>query len=90
MRSVTIKGSEFQDISQVHAFLKEELSFPSYYGGNYSALYDVLTETDLETRIVIDLSGTAFRPVADSLERMIEVIQDAAEENDRIRLEVIR
>ena len=70
--------------------MKEVLGFPDYYGNNFSALYDVLTETDLETRIEVNLEEMPSLPLAGSLNRMIQVIEDAQEENDRIHLVVVR
>ncbi len=36
--------SDIRSVRELHAYLKEELKLPDYYGNNLDALYDVLTE----------------------------------------------
>ncbi len=48
MRTVTIDGSRFETVREIHAFLAAELGFPAYYGHNLDALHDVLTEGGYE------------------------------------------
>ena len=89
MRNVVIRGEEFDSMADVHDYLAENLDFPSYYGKNLSALYDVLTETDLETRIEIDFEDMQDEDMIRSLQRMVEVISDATADNDRLELVVL-
>lgn len=79
MQNVYLDGEEFEELGEVHAFLAEEMSFPKYYGRNLAALYDVLTEVCAETQIVVANAGAL-----NGLERMVEVMQDAAESNGRL------
>ena len=44
MKSADIRVADFTDKLAIHDFLAKELEFPSYYGKNLDALYDVLTE----------------------------------------------
>ena len=89
MRQVTISGADFTSIEEVHDFLAGELDFPSYYGKNLSALYDVLTETDLETEITVDLTGMDEGRLKESLRRMASVISDATGSNEAIQMVII-
>ena len=44
MQEVLIRGIDFESTEEIHDYIAEELSFPSYYGKNLDALYDVLTD----------------------------------------------
>ncbi|MED5015851.1 barstar family protein [Paenibacillus chibensis] len=43
MREIILDGGKIDNKEQLHAFLKEELKLPDYYGGNLDALWDALT-----------------------------------------------
>lgn len=81
MQDVLVKGREFDRLEDVHEFLAEDLEFPEYYGRNFSALYDVLTEICDDTRIVVDLTGIEDEEMLEFLEKMFEVMSDAADSN---------
>ncbi|MDO4273412.1 MAG: barstar family protein [Eubacteriales bacterium] len=87
MLQVYLNGRDFESPEEVHEFLAKELEFPAYYGRNLSALYDVLTDISDDTRIVIDLSGVEDDTMLDMLERMVEVMTDAADENEYLEIE---
>ena len=86
MREVTITGRDFTDMQQVHTMLAQELDFPTYYGQNLSALYDVLTETDQPARITVDLRAMEDTLMLQSLKRMLGVLEDVQEENPGIEV----
>ncbi|MED9966356.1 MAG: barstar family protein [Blautia sp.] len=87
MQEVTIKVSEFDTVEEIHEYLAEELEFPAYYGKNLSALYDVLTDISEDVRIIMDLSGTADEELLEEAEKMVEVMEDASEENEYLEIE---
>ena len=89
MRQVTISGASFSSMEEIHDFLARELAFPSYYGKNLSALYDVLTETDLETEITVDFTDMEEGKLKESLLRMASVIGDAMSDNAAISLTIV-
>ena len=66
------------------------MEFPPYYGKNLSALYDVLTETDLKTQIRIDYENMLDQEMIEYLDRMVQVITDAAAGNPDLELIVNR
>lgn len=88
MQEVYINGKDFDTPKEVHEFLAEELNFPDYYGNNLSALYDVLTELSDDTRIILDLSDVEEESMIEMLERMAEVMTDAADENEYLEVSV--
>ena len=67
MQEVLIRGIDFESTEEIHDYIAEELSFPSYYGKNLDALYDVLTDLSRETRIRIDLTDTENEEIRDYL-----------------------
>lgn len=66
-----------------HEYLKEQLSFPEYYGKNLDALYDCLTDLDETEVAFINLpeedADTYFRKV-------LRVFREAEEDNDRLHI----
>ena len=89
MQIVTIRGIDFDSIQEVHEYLAEELEFPSHYGKNLDALYDVLTELPDEVHFIVDFSDMEDDGMIDRLQRMTEVIQDAAEYSDTLSVEIV-
>lgn len=100
MRRVSLDFGHCKDRSDVHAYLKEQLGFPEYYGNNLDALYDVLGDIaeDIEIVFAEDEEGSCGEWVADSdsamrsdemnrfLKNVRRVIEDAAEENSHLFL----
>ena len=73
------------DTVRCGVLIREELSFPAYYGNNLDALYDCLTdlpETD------IDLFGCAMirRNLDHYGDKLLQVFSDAAAENPKLTL----
>ena len=71
MRTAVLDFGSFDDAREAHAYLKEKLGFPDYYGHKLDALYDVLTELSEDTEILTASGGSPF--VADFL----RVLRDA-------------
>ena len=53
MRELVVRESDFAGANELHAFLQQELGFPSHYGRNLSALNDCLGDICTPTRIVV-------------------------------------
>ncbi len=87
MQTVTIRGSDFDNIWEIHDYLSEELNFPSYYGKNLDALYDVLTEISEDTHIIMDFTDMLDDTLYDQMLKMSEVMSDAAEYNHYLDIE---
>ncbi len=86
MKNVFILSSAYEDISKVHEELASKLDFPSYYGGNLDALYDVLTEADEPVRIEISFEGEENPSMIHAMLDMINVIIQAQKENESLEL----
>ncbi len=80
MRTVVIDFSRFGNAKEAHAYLKDTLSFPEYYGANLDALHDVLTEIAEDTEILTAASGAEFA------EGFLKVLRDASNENRHLKV----
>lgn len=87
MQELCIHGAEFSTVEEIHEFLQNELDFPAYYGGNLSALYDMLTEQSEDMKVIFSLRE-CLPDIYDYLERMVQVFLDAQEENSYLEVEV--
>lgn len=84
MREIILLGRMLTEAEKAHTYLAEELDFPNCYGRNLDALYDCLTDLR-DVRIKIDLNGSDN----EYLERILQVFEDAAEENEGINVYII-
>ena len=82
--TVILEGSRMIDRVAVHNHLAERLQLPSYYGRNMDALYDVLTELGEETEIVLRDPGDVVKHLGKYGEALLNVMQEAAEENPKL------
>ena len=65
MRQITLDGNMLADAANVHDYLIDKLDFPKYYGKNFDALYDCLTDL-INTEIMIitpSEDGAVFQKV---------------------------
>ena len=83
MKEVILNEAQFANLKAVHAYLAEALSFPSYYGKNYSALSDCLGDISEPTVI------TVVRDCAEDLdEAELKEAADRAENGDQVDWDV--
>ena len=79
---ILLDARQLETRETAHPYLKKMLSFPEYYGGTLDSLHDCLTEMG-RTRI-------RFVGLPDErsgyLKRILHVFEDAAEENERLRV----
>lgn len=50
---VVLDGRSMINKEQTHRYLSERFSFPSYYGSNLDALYDLLSTYQLDRKLII-------------------------------------
>jgi ribonuclease inhibitor len=82
MRTIVIDGNKMGSRKEVHAYLRESLSFQDYYGSNLDALHDCLGEIAEQTHIVICHYDELEKSLGKYAENLLRVITDAAAEND--------
>ncbi|WP_375177785.1 barstar family protein [Marinobacter mobilis] len=91
---VVINGSEIRSEADFHKKIAEAMGFPSYYGENLDALWDILS-TDIERPVTLvwenaayskESMGNGFARIVDLLNRV--VAQDNEWELDE-RFEVV-
>ncbi len=87
MKTVIIRERDFQLVEQLYAFLRDELGFPAYYGGNLAALSDCLEDICHPTRIVVYRDNSVEEPWFD---KACAVMGRAALENDALDVQLRR
>lgn len=53
MKEITIDCSGIVDVKAMHHALAEALAFPAWYGNNYDALHDCLTDIREDTTLTL-------------------------------------
>lgn len=82
MKTITVDCATLETKQQLHAALKEALSFPDWYGNNLDALYDCLTEVDTPTCLQL-ANWNHDLPIAPGFE---DTFRDAAQANSRFQV----
>ena len=83
MQEVYVNGNEFENAGEILEYLREELGLEA---GSVNDLYDELTELSDDTKITLDMSQVADDDLLDAMERMAEVMEDAAGECDYLEV----
>ncbi len=89
MMRVELNGKKMLSKELTHEYLKWKLKLPNYYGKNLDALWDILTSFDREIKIIFLNTDCAIESLGEYGESLVEVFQDAVEENANIILEII-
>ena len=86
---VTLDCRKMTDKRATHAYLKEALQFPDYYGNNLDALFDVLT--DREEPLFVALAY--WRQLSELLGAygisLLETMRQASEENALVEVMLV-
>ncbi len=88
MRTITLDINRLHSVPALHKYLRSALALPVYYGANLDALYDCLTEIAEPTQIVVPADITDNEKLGRYGEQLLQVLQDAAEENDNLQVTV--
>ena len=83
-----LDANEMTTKENAHAYLKEQLELPEYYGMNLDALHDCLTELAVPTEIVISKKVTEEKYLGWYGKQLLAVLQDAAEENEALQVKI--
>ena len=86
MQEVYVNGNEFENAGEILEYLREELGLEA---GSVNDLYAELTELSDDTKITMDMSQVADDDLLDAMERMAEVMEDAAGECDYLEVACI-
>ena len=85
---IVLDVKRFKGRSRAHAYLKEALRLPDYYGRNLDALYDCLGEIGEETVIVVPKEIQNKEYLGEYGKTMLQVFRDAAEENEALTVKI--
>lgn len=83
MQEVYVNGNEFENAGEILEYLRDELGLEA---GSVNELYDELTELSDDTKITMDMSQVADDDLLDAMERIAEVMEDAAGECDYLEV----
>ena len=88
MKKVVINGSEIASEQQLHKFIAENLELPEWYGGNFDALFDCLTDITDEVEIAIAGSDDLIDKLGERALIFLTVLRDASAESSNIKITV--
>ena len=88
MRTITLDINRLHSVPALHKYLRSALALPVYYGANLDALYDCLTEIVEPTNIIVPANVADNEKLGWYGEQLLQVLQDAAEENDNLQVTV--
>lgn len=88
MKNITLSAKKMRTKNQAHAYIKEEMGFPEYYGENLDALWDLLTSEREEVEIVLTDSHLLEKNLGEYGEKLLETFVQAGEENPILCIEV--
>ena len=88
MKIAVINGDSVNSIEQIHNKLKYQLDFPEYYGMNLESLWDELTSTSEDIKIIIKNSDNLVESLGNYGIMFLQTIKEATEENEKIHVEI--
>lgn len=90
MKEIRLNGDKMLDKASTHAYLKEKLVLPDYYGENLDALWDCLTADFSLKKITIYNTQALIEHLGSYGESIINLFEQAAEENKYIKVDIER
>ena len=78
--------TSFEEKLSLHAYLKETLDFPFYYGANLDALHDELTSCTDNRVLLVRYPANPKGKMVEYLPRLLRVFADSASENYHLKI----
>lgn len=78
---IQLDAKKMEKRRSAHSYLKEQLSFPDYYGYNLDALYDCLTDLP-----EIQVTFLNTEDASEYFNKIIRVFRDAAKQNENLTI----
>ena len=88
MRTIELDIRHIQTVRALHIYLRHMLRLAPHYGCNLDALHDMLCEESEPTRIVLHTGEGLSAEMAAYLPQLVRVLEDAVQENERLRFEM--
>ena len=82
MKKIILDIRGYDDIEAIHRYIEELFEFPSYYGRNLDALYDMLTDISKHTCVLLIVENN-FQ-IREYVEKLIDTFEDAEIENTKL------
>ncbi len=83
---LNIDGALIGNRDELHNTIAWQLQFPDYYGRNLDALWDLLSAWSTPLTIELTNAEVLLQHLGDHGESVLQLFQEAAEENDRITI----
>ena len=83
---LNLDGSVLKNKEELHNTVFYQLALPDYYGRNLDALWDVLSTWSAPLCIEVTHTELLKRHLADYADALLEMLHDAAAENNTITL----
>ena len=88
MKTIVLDVSNIQTKKALHIYLQYMLDLPAHYGRNLDALHDVLAAESEPMRIVLCGAQHAQGELTAYMPSLLEVLEDAAQENEKLKVGV--
>lgn len=89
MRTIKLDLEKMSSLPALHKYLHQALELPEYYGANLDALYDCLSEMAEPTKLIISSKIGTPEYLGWYGEQLLCVLNDAADENEALEVEII-
>lgn len=83
---VELDCRKMTDRKAAHAYLKQELALPDYYGNNLDALYDLMTDREEETVLVLGYWRHLGALLGDYGISLLETLREASEAHPKVEI----
>ena len=83
---VELDCRKMTDRKAAHAYLKQALALPDYYGNNLDALYDLMTDREEETVLVLGYWRQLGVLLGDYGISLRETLREASEDHPKVEI----